>query len=199
MNIYLDGEFGFGLHSILAAHLSVGQELSYAEIERIKSDDEVEKAYLKALNFLSYRPRSESEVTRRMEKQETPKEIIGEVLERLKQNKYVDDRKFADLWVENRNEFRPRGAYALRMELRKKGVSDEAIEPAISNLDEEKLALHAARKTLKRYENLPHKEFQNKIYGYLSRRGFMYDVIKTTINALRSEVDADLESKEVLK
>lgn len=199
MNIFIDGEFGFGLHVKLAVNLSVGQELSHDEIEKLRKADKVEKTYLKALNFLSYRPRSTAEVSRWMAKHDTPDEVEEAVLARLKRNKYVDDKKFAELWVENRNEFRPRGAYALRMELRSKGVSDEAIEPVLRELDEEELALRAARKPLKRFEKLTRDDFQKKIYGYLSRRGFKYDTIKTTISVLRAEIEEAIESKEVMK
>jgi len=46
VNVYLDGEFAFGLASILAAWLKVGQELSEEKIASLKTDDESEITYL---------------------------------------------------------------------------------------------------------------------------------------------------------
>jgi regulatory protein len=199
VNVYIDGEFGFGMPVKLASNLNIGQKITLREIDEFKKEDAIEKGYLQALNFISYRPRSEAEVARRLEKYEIPDEIAEAVMMRLKQNRYVDDSKFAELWVDNRCEFRPRGAYALRMELRSKGVSEDVISLALTDLDEEGLALKAARKASRRYDRLTNKDFQQKIYGYLSRRGFKYDIISSTLTVLREEVGGGLESKEVMK
>jgi regulatory protein len=199
VNVYLDGEFGFGLPVKVAGNLTIGQALTPSEIEQLKKEDAIEKGYLQALNFISYRPRSEMEVARRMAKYEIPDEIAEAIMLRLKHDRYVDDGKFAELWVENRSEFRPRGIYALRMELRSKGVSEDAIEPALTDLDEKELAMKAARKALRRYGRLTSRDIQRKIYGYLARRGFKYDIIRSTLTVLREEVGGGLESKEVMK
>jgi regulatory protein len=60
VNVYLDGQFAFGLVAIEAARLRVGQTLSDNDVARLQMRDEVERAYERALNFLSYRPRSEA-------------------------------------------------------------------------------------------------------------------------------------------
>ena len=62
VNIYLDGEFAFGLAVVVAAWLKVGQELGEEKIASLKMQDEREVTYQKALHFLSYRPRSSAEV-----------------------------------------------------------------------------------------------------------------------------------------
>jgi len=62
VNVYLDGEFAFGLSRIVAAWLHTGQELSDEKIAELLSKDDVEIALQRALNFLSYRARSEKEV-----------------------------------------------------------------------------------------------------------------------------------------
>ena len=52
VNIYLDGEFAFGLARIVAAWLRVGQELEDSKIDQLQAEDEHEKAYQRALNLL---------------------------------------------------------------------------------------------------------------------------------------------------
>jgi len=66
VNVYLDGHFAFGLPAIEAARLRVGQELSEAEIERLRALDAEQKAYDRAVRFLAFRPRSEAEVRRHL-------------------------------------------------------------------------------------------------------------------------------------
>jgi regulatory protein len=107
VNVYLDGEFAFGLARIVAAWLTVGQELSPEKIDRLKGEDAAEVALQRAIRFLGFRPRSVTEVEKNLKKHETPENTIQKVIERLERNGMLDDRKFAKLWVENRSEFRP--------------------------------------------------------------------------------------------
>ena len=66
VNVYLDDEFAFGLSRIVAAWLRTGQELTEEKIAELQAQDNVEVALQRALNFLSYRPRSEEEVRRNL-------------------------------------------------------------------------------------------------------------------------------------
>ena len=177
VNVYLDGEFAFGLTKILAARLQVGQTLSGEKLSELRSDEELEKATLRALNFISYRPRSTSEVRRNLRKHSLTEEVIDEVVERLQIKKILDDLNFAQIWVENRIVFRPRGRFALRSELRQKGLKDDLIDQALIDLDEEELARRAAEKKARQLTNLDRYEFRTKLSAYLSRRGFEYSLI----------------------
>ena len=125
VNVYLDGEFAFGLATVVAAWLKAGQELDEDRIASLKTQDEREITFQKALHFLSYRPRSSAEVRQNLSKRGTSESLIEETLRRLQSSGLVNDEDFARAWVENRNTFRPRGKPALRMELRRKGLSDE--------------------------------------------------------------------------
>ena len=199
INVHLDDEFAFGISRIVAARIELGQQLSPEEIKELQEKDSAEKAYQRALNFLSYRPRSQAEVVRNLRKHETPENQIEETIERLLKNNLVNDEDFAQLWVENRSEFRPRGAYALRMELRQKGLSDDIIDPVLNNVNEEELAYRAALQRGYRLRNYEWNEFRKKLSGFLSRRGFSYQIISNTVSKVWEELGADIESKEVLK
>jgi len=118
VNVYIDGQFAFGLAAIEAARLRVGQTLSDDDVARLRMRDEVERAYERALNFLSYRPRSEAEVRRNLRKKNVEEEVVEEVTGRLTRAGLLNDQEFARYWVENRLQFNPRGARALRHELR---------------------------------------------------------------------------------
>ncbi len=184
VSIHLDGEFAFGLARFTAAWLTVGQELDQAKIDRLLAEDAGEVAYQRALRFLSYRPRSEKEVVDNLRKHETPEHVIAEVVERLSKTGLIDDVKFTRLWIENRSEFRPRGSYALRAELRQKGIRDDAIESALGGVDEADLALQAGRKKAARVKESEEQAFKQKMYGFLSRRGFNYEIITEAVNTL---------------
>jgi regulatory protein len=174
VNVFLDGEFAFGLSRIVAAWLQVGQQISDEKIAQLRNADELEVAFQQAVNFLSYRPRSEAEVRKNLHDHAVSEENIVNVLERLHRSGFVDDTHFAQAWVENRNDMRPRGRRALAFELRKKGIADEVIEQTLESLDEESLAYQAAKQRVTRWNHLEWFDFRKKMYAYLTRRGFDY-------------------------
>jgi regulatory protein len=197
VNVYLDGEYAFGLSRIVAAWLQVGQEISDEKIEQLLAADAVEVAYRRALNFLSYRPRSESEVIKNLRKHNTDENIQREVINRLKNNGMINDRLFAQTWVENRCELRPRGARLLQYELRQRGVDQEIIDQTLEGLDEQELAYRAAKSKARKLRHSDQDTFRKKLFSFLSRRGFDYGtsaVIVTQVwNEMQNGQNHDLE------
>jgi regulatory protein len=182
VNVYLDGRFAFGLAAVEAARLRVGQALSDEEIARLRQRDAVEKAANKAMNFLSYRPRSQGEVRQRLRKKEYDEETIEETVDRLNRAGLLDDREFARYWVDNRFRFNPRGKAVLRRELGQKRIIDEIIEEVLEDYDEEDAAERAAEagaRRLHRYDD--ELAFRRKLTDYLRRRGFPYAVVEPIV------------------
>ncbi|MBN1429648.1 MAG: RecX family transcriptional regulator [Anaerolineae bacterium] len=189
VSVYIDGEFAFGLAVIEALKLRKGQQLSDAEIARLKSLDEIEVAHEAALGFLSHRPRSVDEVRRRLEERQFGPHAIEVVVNRLQDVGLLDDEGFARYWVENRGQFSPRSIRALRQELRQKGVPDSDIAAVVETIDEVEAAYRAAAKQAGRHAGKDRQEFRKKVGGFLLRRGFGYSVIEDVVNRLWKEQD----------
>ncbi len=198
VNVYLDGEFAFGLARIVAAWLEIGQELSLEKIEVLKLEDQKEAALQQAITYLGYRPRSSQEVKQYLIKKDYPELIIVETLERLMNNGLINDREFAISWVENRNEFRPRGRRALAYELRSRGVPEIDIEHTLNKLlsDEEALAYEAGKKYVRKLRGVEQLEFRRKLSGYLSRRGFDYETAVPVVEQLWQEISQASKSTD---
>src|SRR5688572_12980978 len=196
VNIHLDGEFAFGLARIVAAWLSVGQELSDEKIEQLQAEDARERALQQAMLFLSYRARSESEIRQNLRKHEIPEPVIEQTLERLRQDGYANDNQFARMWVENRSTFRPRSRRLMAMELRQKGLGDEAVSSAIASVDDEALAYEAAQKRASRFKDLEWNEFRKKLSDFLARRGFSYSVIAPVVTRIWNEAHTNVHHYE---
>jgi len=187
ISVYLDDEFAFGLYRAVAAWLEIGQELSEEKIRHLQEAETGEKAFHRALNFLSYRVRTETEIRRNLHKHDTPDEIIEQVLERLRRNRLVDDGEFARSWVDNRSEFRPRGRRALNSELRQKGVDQNIIDEVLQDIDEDNLAYQAARKNARKYRKYEWPDFRKKLLGFLARRGFNYSIAAPVVERVWAE------------
>lgn len=191
VNIHLDGEFAFGLARIVAAWLRVGQELSEEKIEQLQTADARERAFQQAMLYLSYRARSESEIRKNLQKHEIPEAVIEQTLERLRQDGLANDSQFAQAWVENRSTFRPRSRRMMAMELRQKGLDNEAIESAVETVDDEASAYAAGQKRSGRLKDLEWIDFRKKLSGFLARRGFSYSVIAPVVTRIWNEMHAD--------
>ena len=201
VNIFLDGEFAFGLARIVAAWLRVGQELDEKKIEQLQAEDARERALQQALLFLSYRARSESEIRQNLRKHEIPEIVIDQTLERLRQDGFANDDQFAKAWVENRNAFRPRSRRMLAMELRQKGLGDESVKSALESVDDEALAYEAAQKRAPRYKDLEWNDFRKKLSDFLARRGFSYSVTSTVVTRIWNEThsrEKHFENEDIL-
>jgi regulatory protein len=188
MNIYLDGEYAFGLSRIVAAWLKVGQELSEEKVTSLQAEDASEIAYQKALHFLGYRPRSSAELRQNLTKKGISDDLVEQTVTRLQQAGLINDQEFASAWVENRNTFQPRSRSALRMELHRKGLNDEVIQPVLDEqVEESALVQEAARKYAHRLAGLEWPEFRRKLGGFLARRGFSYDTLTPVVSEIWKE------------
>jgi len=191
VNVYLEGEFAFGVSKIVAAWLQIGQFLDEHKIKTLQEQDAVEVGFQKALQFLSYRPRSEMEVRRRLGEHGFGEEQIEVILERLTRSDLVKDEQFARLWVENRSEFRPRSHRLLRIELLQKGISEDEIQAALGDTqDDSALAYQAAIRYARRLRGLEWREFRERLSAYLGRRGFDYGTLNPVVRQVWEELSA---------
>ncbi|HYK86589.1 MAG TPA: RecX family transcriptional regulator, partial [Ktedonobacteraceae bacterium] len=200
VNVFVDGRFLLGVKAELLKQmgLEVEQELSPAQLEQLRYEEALQQAVERAYNFLSYRPRSREEVRRYLRRKETPTQVIDAALAKLDRLDLVNDEAFTSFWVENREQFSPRGARALKNELRMKGVERAVVDEMITGDNDEELALKAGRKkalSLLRIPEIDFATFRNRLGSFLQRRGFGYDVTKRTVSALWHELrpneDAD--------
>jgi len=195
LNIYLDGEYAFGLSRYVAAWLQVGQELTEEKITALLADDAVEAAYQKSIKFIGYRMRTTSEVDKHLTKKGIEQQVIRQVIERLNEKGLLNDEGFAKMWIENRSEFRPRSQRLLVLELRRKGIDSETIQNVIERTPpEDELAYLAAKKRIRRYEHLEWQDFQRKLGSHLARRGFSYSTIKPVVYKVWTEKNQDIRS-----
>jgi regulatory protein len=188
-NLFLDGKFAFSLEMSLVREMNLreGQVLSDSEIESLARANVSRRCFDAALQFLSYRPRSESETRTRLRRRGFDDASIETTLARLRELGLIDDLAFAKSWVENRELFSPRSPQLLRLELRQKGI-DTALGGEIAlGVDEYSAAYRAAQKKAR---NIPFSDYRNfcgKLGSFLRRRGFSYEVTKHTLDRLWRE------------
>ena len=200
INLFVDGRFLMGVNTVIVLQmgLRLEQELSPEQLELLHSEEVEQRAVDRALNYLSYRPRSREEVRRYLRRKETPPEIIETALARLDRLDFVNDRTFAGFWIESREHFSPRGARALKNELRMKGVERDVVDELVNDEQDEERALRAGRKkamSLVNTSNIDYATFRNRLGPFLQRRGFAYQVVTKTVRELWKELKEEPEEE----
>ena len=196
INVFVDGRFLLGVNAsvVFQMGLEPEQDLEPVQLEELQSEAGLQQAVDRAYNYLSYRPRSREEVRRYLRRKETPPETIEAALARLDRLDLINDHSFASFWVESREQFSPRGARALKNELRMKGVEREVVEEMIDDEKDEERSLRAGRKkalSLVRIPGMDFATFRARLGSFLQRRGFGYEVSTRTIRALWKELRED--------
>lgn len=183
VNVFLDGKFAFSLEAEVAVKegLQVEQELSGSQIEALAKSDHFHRCLNATVHYLSYRPRSESEIRERLRRRGFDGDSVEAVLVRLKEQGLVDDVAFAQFWKDNRESFSPRSRRLTGLELRQKGVDEDTIAKVVDVIDDDDSAYRAA---LGKARSLPLSDyhgFRRRLAGYLNRRGFSYGVINHAV------------------
>jgi regulatory protein len=124
----------------------------------------------------------------RLKEKGYPAAVVGQVIAELKKAGQIDDGKFARFWIESRLHLNPKGEVVLRHELKGKGVSDAVIAGAMASLgdayDEYAVARSMAAERMRQLERIDRRKAMKRVYDFLVRRGFKYDVIERIIGEL---------------
>jgi len=148
--------------------------------------DDFEKFYKAAIRFLSFRPRSEKEVSDYLTKKQCEPLISKRILESLKRDKFINDQEFLRWWVEQRTILKPKASRIIKFELKQKGISEELINDEglmiNDNLDFENALKLAEKKLRTIHDQTDRRKVQEKLGRYLAGKGFDWDTIKEVID-----------------
>ncbi|MDO8340387.1 MAG: RecX family transcriptional regulator [Candidatus Woesebacteria bacterium] len=191
VNIYIDGEFSFGLdlENFVKLGLKLNQELTNIEIEEIVKKAEFQKTFDKLLRFVIVRPRSEKEIKDYLKRKKVHESLNEELFNRLNRLELINDTKFSKWWVDQRLAFKNKSKKDLKFELRAKGIKNEIIENTLeeNEIDEVKIAKKLIEKKEYKWDKYEEKIKKQKIIQYLSGKGFGWDVISKIVGTIAND------------
>ncbi|MFM1650896.1 RecX family transcriptional regulator [Brevibacillus sp. B_LB10_24] len=188
--VYIDDEYAFDVHEdiLIKYHLLKGTYIDETMGREVLQAEECQKAYLLALRYLGIRPRTTHQLEQYLVQKGFSEQIASQVSGRCAAQGYLNDETFARQWVAERLRNNPRGKYALRMELKQKGLPQEIIGDALGEVKQEE-ELEAARKFARkklRNEALPlDRTKEQKLLAALLRRGFSPAAVQVLRRELR--------------
>lgn len=148
----------------------------------------------RAVGYLAARACSTREIELKLLRAGYRPSTVEMVIYKLQRENLLDDADFARQWVESRQHHKL-GRSRIAQELRRKGVSQEEAEDALSVIDDNDQltgAIALAEKATARIN--PGEDMRkaaSRIAGMLARRGYSWDIAKQAIQHALSNEDSD--------
>lgn len=159
--------------------IRIGREYSEVELGELQQAAVIDKAYMRALDLLSRRARSEWELRDYLRRKEYDETTITTILTKLSDSGYIDDYSFATSWVENRHLLKSISQRKLWQELKQKHIADDVISQVLredmANEQNSLRQLVAKKRSQTRYQD------DQKLIAYLLRQGYRYDDVKEVL------------------
>lgn len=157
-----------------------------------------EKTMTRALKLISVKPRSIAELRGRLlEKEWAEAAIVARVLARLEELGYLNDEKFAAQYAASRLTTKPLGRTRLRRDLQRKKVpsqiAEQALDDAYTERSEEEVIDRAIAKRLRRTGAPTTREESKKLFDYLLRLGFGYDLVLRKVREASTRTEMEIE------
>ena len=187
VSVYLNGSYycGLDLLTVMKFRLKVGSEIEESELIEIQKNSEAQACFDSSLNIISKSVKTEKEILDKLTKKGYLKEIIDEVLVKLRSYGFADDKNYAERYISTYKGVK--GKRLLKLELKKKGVKESDSQEVLDGIENEyETALKIAEKYVKNKEK-DLKTLQ-KCYKYLLSKGFSYE---DSLEASKKAVNID--------
>ena len=191
VDVLFDDESTISIDKRLAekAGLRLYSEIDIRSLDKIIKEDDADRCYEAALNYLEYRPRSEAELKQHLlYKRRFQGESVTNAIAKLKKLNLIDDRVFAENWTRDRIAYRPKSRLMIKRELLQKGVDYDIANEATQGVEDEAGAYKAGLKKARLLKGLEYPEFARRLSAYLARRGYAVDAVNSVTMRLWHEI-----------
>lgn len=197
-SIYLNDQYAFGVQeaTLIKFALFKGSQLSPEQIKEIEHEDYLQRAYSLSLRYLTHQMRTEKEVRQKLVKNEISPAAIEATIQRLKEQKYIDDQFYADSFTRTSANLSRKGPKLVERELKNKGVLQSEIQQALEEYSpQEQIAngQEIAQKYLNRLANVSPREAKQKVIQFLMQKGYAKEIYEQIIPNLSFEKQEEME------
>jgi len=144
-----------------------------------------ENALKSALNLIRFRIRSEKELFYKLKEKGYDVDTINDTVQKLKENKLLDDRIFAKCFSYDKAALDGKGPQGIRYELKEYGISEDIISDTLKALEKEVDFYEIALSQAKKVSAL--KKDTKKVYDFLYRKGYDSFTIKNILKDIGGE------------
>ena len=181
---------------LLKYELLLKKSISEKELEEIKQENNFYEYYEKCLKYLNYKMRTTKEIKEYLKKENTPKIIQEKIIEKLKQNQFLDDDKYLECFINDSLKLSIDGPLKIKRKLLDLGIEEEKIENSLQKIEEtrwqEKIKSIIAKKVSANHKD-SEKNLKLKLKNYFYTIGYKKEQIEEEISKIH------LDHSEILK
>lgn len=147
----------------------------------------VSEAKLKLMHFCAYRERCHQEVEEKLRQYQLTPVEKQRVISLLIADNFLNEERFAMVFVSDKFNLQHWGKSRLRRELRRRKISDYLIQKALLQIDPEDYLNSFNRLAEKKRQQLGTQsplQKKKKLNDYLLRKGYEYDLINAFLHTL---------------
>ena len=181
--VYLDGQFAFVLYKgeLRQFQIRENQELSEESYQMIMTQVLPKRAKLRSMNLLQSRDYTRKQLEDKLKQGEYPRECIEEAVAYVESYGYIDDRRYAEDYVEYHIQNKSRAR--IETDLLRKGIAKDVIRTVFEELgnmgveQDESAMIHDLLVKKKYCADTATRQEQQKMYSFLCRRGFSSEAV----------------------
>lgn len=192
VNVYVNEDFLFACSAEIIYNygLKSGEKIDIDKIKTIIEEDNYIKCKNDALHSIERAYKTEKQVVQKLLAKGYEKSTIEKAILFLREYNFLDDSKFADMYVKEK--LVSQGRNKIKYSLMQKGLDESLIKEKLQNIDKEKEGDSLERIGMLKYQQLiKREEDARKIYkklgDYLMRRGYPWDEVKSFLNRTLKE------------
>ena len=186
-SVYIDGVFYCGLKIEVAIkyRLKAGMEIERSELDEIQLANEKVQATERAMNHLSATLKTRRQMSDFLASKGYTQAVIDYVIDKLEGYGYIDDYAYCRAYVASVS---GKGKTAIRAALLKRGADRDAIDEALSEVEEDEDEVMAVVRKYMRGKEYS-RENINKAIRHLISRGYSYETAKSAASKLGEDID----------
>lgn len=157
---------------------------------KTQENPQFKQGYLYAVRLLAASKKSAQELSKRLKDKGYDLAIVEDILEYLRTQGILDDRKMVDETIHWAKQAKRYGKKRILFELKKKGIAQNVIEEALENYSKEEERETAYQLAKIRWNKVKHLEplkRKKRLFDFLVSRGFDFELAKEIMNRLDSK------------
>lgn len=153
----------------------------------LKKPEDVDHGYEYALFLLNLSMRTEGELREKMKQRGYLPKVIDQVVKRLFDDRYLDDRHYAEVFIDSLKRYKYYGKFMMKKKLFEKKLPKEIIEQKLAELvsvdDERDIATRYVEKNFAAIADVRKFDYEEKqkVMRRILARGFGLDLAKEIV------------------
>lgn len=165
-------------------NLSLEDEVDFDTYKEILKENQYNMAKNFALEKISYSQKTSFELEKLLKDNDFDTDVINKTIEFLKSYKLIDDKAYVKSFINDKSNISKWSRNKIRYALMSKKIDDKLIETYLSYISDEEEFQKAYDFAIKKSRGKTDYDTKQKVYRYLSSKGFEYDIISRVIGEI---------------